>query len=146
MWLAEPRWSFGPHFEGHRFASAGGCHDWDSDWDTGLTSTAITARTNADATAMRGIRLMAGFILIPPQKIVRRLGAQASWPACFGQSVIAGNPAGQDACAPKRDNLGLRFSLFQEARRDLNAPRKCGTGYCLSLRMKYAICHISCEI
>src|SRR5215510_14038401 len=31
----------------------------------------------------------------------RILGAQASLPACFGQSVIAGNPAGKDACAPR---------------------------------------------
>jgi len=29
----------------------------------------IAARTNADATAMRDIRLMTGFILIPPRKI-----------------------------------------------------------------------------
>jgi hypothetical protein len=29
------------------------------------------------------------------------LGAQASLPACFGQTVIAGNPAGKDACAPR---------------------------------------------
>lgn len=29
------------------------------------------------------------------------LGAQASFPACFGQSAIAGNPAGKDACAPR---------------------------------------------
>jgi hypothetical protein len=41
-----------------------------------------------------------------------RLGAQASLPASFGQSVIAGNQAGKDACAPRRHTLGLRFSLF----------------------------------
>src|SRR5262245_47477661 len=70
MWLPEPRWSSGPHFEGHRCASAGGCHDWGADWDTGLTGTVIAARTNADATAMRGIRLVTGFILIPPRKSV----------------------------------------------------------------------------
>src|SRR5215510_15975013 len=62
MWLPEPRWSSGPHFEGHRWASAGGCHDWDADWDTGLTCAVIVARTNADATAMRGIRVMTGFM------------------------------------------------------------------------------------
>src|SRR5215510_15731190 len=71
MWLPEPRWSSGPHFEGHRWASAGGCQDRDTDWDTGLTGAVIAARTNADATAMRGIRLMTGFILIPPRKSVR---------------------------------------------------------------------------
>src|SRR5215510_13336282 len=74
MWLPEPRWSSGPHFEGHRCASAGGCHDWDTDWDTGLTGAVIAARTNADVTAMRGIRLMTGFILIPPRKSVRFSG------------------------------------------------------------------------
>jgi hypothetical protein len=36
------------------------------------------------------------------------LGAQASLPACFGQSVIAGNHAGKDACAPRR--FALSFS------------------------------------
>src|SRR5262245_16085591 len=29
-------------------------------------------------------------------------GAQASLPACFGQSALAGNPAGKDACAPRQ--------------------------------------------
>jgi hypothetical protein len=29
------------------------------------------------------------------------LGAQASLPACTGQSVTAGNQAGKDACAPR---------------------------------------------
>jgi hypothetical protein len=29
-------------------------------------------------------------------------------PACFGQSVIAGNPAGKDACAPRQ--FALPFS------------------------------------
>jgi hypothetical protein len=36
------------------------------------------------------------------------LGAQACSPACFGQSVIAGNPAGKDACAPRQ--FALPFS------------------------------------
>jgi len=30
------------------------------------------------------------------------LGAQASLPACLGQSVIAGYSAGKDACAPRK--------------------------------------------
>src|SRR5262245_15017670 len=30
-----------------------------------------------------------------------------SMPACFGQSVIAGNPAGKDACAPRQFALPL---------------------------------------
>jgi hypothetical protein len=75
MWLEEPRWSSGPHFEGHRWASVGGCHDWDIDWETGLTCTVIAARTNAGATAMRNTRLLTGFILIPPQKLRAVIGA-----------------------------------------------------------------------
>ena len=27
MWLPDPRWSPAPHFEGHRWLSAGGRHD-----------------------------------------------------------------------------------------------------------------------
>src|SRR5262245_50044764 len=41
------------------------------------------------------------------------LGAQASLPACFCQSAIAGNPAGKDACAPRG------FSSV------INAPQRC---------------------
>jgi hypothetical protein len=47
----------------------------------------------------------------------RILGAQASLPACFGQSVIAGNLAGKDACAPRTLALSSRRNLhsFNEA-------------------------------
>ncbi len=38
------------------------------------------------------------------------LGAQASLPACSDQSVIAGNHAGKDACAPRK------FALIPSAR------------------------------
>src|SRR5262245_24918587 len=40
------------------------------------------------------------------------LGAQASLPACFGQSAIAVNPAGKDACAPRAPALPGGFSFF----------------------------------
>jgi hypothetical protein len=33
-----------------------------------MTGAVIAASTNADATAMSGVRLMTGFISIPPQK------------------------------------------------------------------------------
>ena len=36
------------------------------------------------------------------------MGAQASLPASFGQSVIAGSQAGKDACAPRQ--FALSFS------------------------------------
>jgi hypothetical protein len=39
---------------------------------------------------------------------VNCLGAQASLPACFGQSVNTGNHAGKDACAPRQ--FALPFS------------------------------------
>jgi hypothetical protein len=45
----------------------------------------------------------------PEQGRANFLGAQASLPACFGQSAIAGNLAGKDACAPRK--LALVCSL-----------------------------------
>jgi hypothetical protein len=42
------------------------------------------------------------------------LGAQASLPARFGQSVIAGNPAGKDACAPRQFALTLQCGISRK--------------------------------
>jgi len=36
-------------------------------------------------------------------------------PACFGQSVIAGNPAGKDACAPRHFALPSRRAFHSFA-------------------------------
>jgi hypothetical protein len=57
--LAEPRWSFAPHFDGQRSASAGGRHDWA--W------TVIAARMYADAMTMGDMSVVTGRILIPPR-------------------------------------------------------------------------------
>jgi hypothetical protein len=43
----------------------------------------------------------------------KSLGAQASLPACFGQSVIARNLAGKDACAPRQFAKGAKRGKFQ---------------------------------
>jgi len=52
------------------------------------------------------------------------LGAQASLPACFDQSAIAGNPAGKDACAPRMFALPSRcdFHSFIASHRDIKPP------------------------
>jgi hypothetical protein len=52
------------------------------------------------------------------------LGAQASLPGFFGKSVIAGNPAGKDACAPRKFALPSRrdFHSFSASRLNMKAP------------------------
>jgi hypothetical protein len=50
------------------------------------------------------------------------LGAQASLPACFGQSVIAGNPAGRDACAPRMFALTPSARPFRKTRQTGSLP------------------------
>jgi hypothetical protein len=49
-------------------------------------------------------------------------GAQASMPACFGQSVIAGNPVGRDACAPRMFALTLSAPPFGKTRQTGSLP------------------------
>src|SRR5436190_3882601 len=51
MWLPEPRWSAAPHFDGQRWLSAGGRHDWASTVD----ATAPSARERAAAKTRRGM-------------------------------------------------------------------------------------------
>jgi hypothetical protein len=51
------------------------------------------------------------------------LGAQASLPACFGQSLLAGNPAGKDACAPRIPRAPI-FILSGVATRHVELLRK----------------------
>jgi hypothetical protein len=50
------------------------------------------------------------------------LGAQASLPACIGQSVIAGTPAGKDACAPRKFALIPSMRPFGKNWQPANLP------------------------
>ena len=50
------------------------------------------------------------------------LGAQASMPACSGQSVIAGNPAGMDACAPRMFALTPSMRTIGKTRQTASLP------------------------
>src|SRR5262245_21004527 len=58
-------------------------------------------RTAAFATSANGDKVER-FVALLGKGRANFLGAQASLPAYFGQSVIAGNSAGKDACAPRR--------------------------------------------
>ena len=64
--------------------------------DAGLHATIVLHRWRAKARSAFKIRINRKEA--KGTKVFILLGAQASLPACFGQSVIAGNPAGKDAC------------------------------------------------